>query len=153
MENIHDSTSCSCYTGMNEEEFMNNIQRSIDLYKISTSFIEFVNKKLVYVSIRSKIKLLNYNCEDIIENTIFNNCHCVIGYLFRIQSSFFGLYTINIKNSTFINTSSLIYGFDNDIKISDSSFQNITQKISVPAIIDSKFSSFLISNSEFSNLK
>ncbi|ORX42811.1 hypothetical protein BCR36DRAFT_305666 [Piromyces finnis] len=51
-----------------------------------------------------------------------------------------------------VDTSTLVYGFKNNYLISDSSFQNITLKSSLPAIIDSKYSNFTINNIRISNL-
>jgi len=52
----------------------------------------------------------------------------------------------------YLDTSSLFLGHNNKFTISDSLFQNITIKNSLPYIADSKLSDFTISNTEFKNM-
>ncbi|ORX42813.1 hypothetical protein BCR36DRAFT_242089, partial [Piromyces finnis] len=58
---IHQSFSCPCTLNISIETFYKNIRKSIDFYKISSSFFEIVNNKLLYINISSKIKLVNFN--------------------------------------------------------------------------------------------
>ncbi|OUM68068.1 hypothetical protein PIROE2DRAFT_4352 [Piromyces sp. E2] len=59
---------------------------------------------------------------------------------------------IQFKNITLLNSSTLIHGNNFNMNILDSIFTNITSKISIPVVTDSKYSSINISNTTFSNL-
>jgi len=62
---VHQSTTCPCTLNLSEKEFYIAIRHSIDFYKISSSFFEIVDKKIVYITTNSKIKLLNYDYENL----------------------------------------------------------------------------------------
>lgn len=66
---IHNSNICSCKLNITEKEFQDEIRKSINFYKICSTFYEIINGKLVYISVKTKIDIINLdNSEDIKED-------------------------------------------------------------------------------------
>jgi len=59
----------------------------------------------------------------------------------------------NNENLIRIDSNTLIYGNNLNLDISNTLFTNITSKISIPVVTNSKYSLINISNTVFSNLK
>ncbi|KAL6588586.1 hypothetical protein U3516DRAFT_862780, partial [Neocallimastix sp. 'constans'] len=144
-----------------ENCYFNNIEKDSDantqivLYystKLS-KLLSFKNCFFENIKIQSKIPLID--CKGLIleiENTKFSNCYSNYGYLFYIYNQNQNEY-IKINNSTFTNTSSIFHGDFLRYEISNSIYENIGEKNSIPAFSDSKYSSFNIINTTFRNIE
>ncbi|OUM67535.1 hypothetical protein PIROE2DRAFT_4938, partial [Piromyces sp. E2] len=120
-------------------------QNGRDYVNIKNSIFENINIKKVYPLIEGVELKLD------IKNTTFRNCHTNYDYLIHIKSCN-NIMAINVKNSTFTDTSNIFNGNFCRYNISDSIFKNITIKNSIPVISDSAYSHFTISNTEFKDL-
>ncbi len=57
---------------MPENEFQDEIRRSINFYNICSTFLELIHGKIIYISVSTKIRIINLEIdEDIkeIQNT------------------------------------------------------------------------------------
>ncbi|OUM57725.1 hypothetical protein PIROE2DRAFT_17194 [Piromyces sp. E2] len=116
---------------------------------INNSVFNNINIKSVYPLVIGD----NINLE--IKNTTFSNCYTEYGYLFDIKNTekMFSKQKVSIYNSTFSDICTLFYTDKMKFEISNSKFENITKKESLPLLSNSKYSVFTIKNTVFQNLK
>ncbi|OUM68060.1 hypothetical protein PIROE2DRAFT_4344 [Piromyces sp. E2] len=86
------------------------------------------------------------------ENVIISNSYTSNGYLFDIYGHKLENQHINIRNLTFSDSSSLLHGDVIKVDIENSVFKNITKNTFSPLVSNSKFSTFNISNTKFTDL-
>ncbi|ORX43920.1 hypothetical protein BCR36DRAFT_399767 [Piromyces finnis] len=60
----HNSTCCGCGLSIQRQEFLQLIRKSIDFYRIYSSFFEIIDRKLIFVNVGSKISLLDQKVEN-----------------------------------------------------------------------------------------
>ncbi|OUM60237.1 hypothetical protein PIROE2DRAFT_14053 [Piromyces sp. E2] len=88
-----------------------------------------------------------------IENTTFSNCHTDYGYLFNIGYNSNINNNVIIKDSKFIDTTSLFQGKNYIFKIDNTEFRDFYMKKSISAISDTKFSTYYITDTTFESMK
>jgi len=143
-----------------ENCYIKNVEKGSDKNFKSTFFYSKRGFKSIHIKeslfenieIKSTFPLINGGGLTLeIENTTFSNCHSEFGYLFILKKTMSDNYVI-IKNSTFIDTSTLFIGDSYNYTILDSTFKNINNKNSIPVIANSKYSNFHIENINIQNI-
>jgi len=69
---VHNSTSCGCKLNMSKEVYISYIKKTIDLYIICSTFFERIDNKYVYVSTKTKIKILSNDINTTTKTTTTN---------------------------------------------------------------------------------
>ncbi|ORX56026.1 hypothetical protein BCR36DRAFT_253368, partial [Piromyces finnis] len=88
-----------------------------------------------------------------ISDTVLTNSYAECGYLLYIESHKYEEQHIKLNNFTFSNSTPFIRGDSIKINIENSAFKNVTKRVFVPLLSNSKNSLINISNTEISNLE
>ncbi|OUM69251.1 hypothetical protein PIROE2DRAFT_2960, partial [Piromyces sp. E2] len=108
---------------------------------------KIILKDTIFENIISKHFGFNTRLSLDIINSKFINNYSMSGFLFYTQDF------VYVENSFFSNTTTLFKGSKCKYEIVDTIFENFYIDTNIPVIIDSRFASINITNSEFNNFK
>ncbi|ORX64116.1 hypothetical protein BCR32DRAFT_273221 [Anaeromyces robustus] len=143
----------NCYFS---EVHKNVLNENIDFSLIETysglSYVSFDSCLFENINVKGSVPLIIAHGVILkIENSTFKNCLTDYGYLIDVKRNVKKTQQVEINNSVFKNTNSIIDGDYTIIYINDSVFENIIQKYSLPAISGSVYSNLYIKNTKFLN--
>ncbi|ORX42861.1 hypothetical protein BCR36DRAFT_150195 [Piromyces finnis] len=131
-------------------EILNGTYKYVFIFSRNGNQEIYINNS-IFENIHNTLPLIfGKGLELQIKNTTFSNCYSNYGYLINISQQYKN--ELKIKNSRFSDTCTIFHGNNFNFDISNTIFENITFKNSLPAIIDSKFSEISISNTTFRNM-
>ncbi|ORX63531.1 hypothetical protein BCR32DRAFT_273406 [Anaeromyces robustus] len=141
----------NCYISNLYEYFDNEDGKNFVLLHTKTKeeYISFKNTTFENINVDSLFPLINSEGLTLkIEGSNFRNCFTNYNCLFNIKNSH---NTIEVTNTNFTNSGTIFCGDTSEVKISNSNFDNIVSKSTIPAISRSKNTNIIIEGTTFSN--